>query len=148
MTVVVSDTGPLNYLIQCESADVLGRLYERMVIPTAVQTELLHPAAPPAVRNWLEKLPAWAEIRSPASALAGINLGRGEVEALSLAAEIPDAVLLMDERKGREVARIRGLRVTGTLGVLHVAAQRGWIDHAAVIAKLRQTNFRGPAELF
>jgi len=48
----------------------------------------------------------------------------------------------MDEREGVEEARRLGLVVTGTLGVLDRAAERGLIELAPAIARLRQTNFR------
>ena len=40
-----------------------------------------------------------------------------------------------------------GLTVTGTLGVLDLAARRGLLDLAATFAKLRATNFRYPPEI-
>ena len=45
MSVVVADTSPLNYLIQCEAIDVLPRLYQQVVIPQAVFDELTDPGA-------------------------------------------------------------------------------------------------------
>ena len=48
----------------------------------------------------------------------------------------------MDEREGVEEARRLGLAVTGTLGVLDRAAERGLIDLTSAVMALRQTNFR------
>ncbi len=45
-------------------------------------------------------------------------------------------------------ARDKGLEVTGTLGILDLAARRGMIDFANALARLRTTNFRGREELF
>jgi predicted nucleic acid-binding protein len=45
---------------------------------------------------------------------------------------------------GAMVARGKGLRVTGTLGVLEVAAERGLVDFAEAIRSLRRTSFRIP----
>ena len=50
----------------------------------------------------------------------------------------------MDDRKGVVVARGKGLRVTGTLGILDIAAQRGLINFTEAIARLRRTTFRIP----
>jgi hypothetical protein len=44
-------------------------------------------------------------------------------------------------------ARDKGLEVTGTLGILDLAARRGMIDFANALARLRTTNFRGREEL-
>jgi len=36
------------------------------------------------------------------------------------------------------------LKVVGTLGVLDVAAARGWLDLEETFSRLRQTTFRSP----
>jgi predicted nucleic acid-binding protein len=39
---VVADSGPLNYLVLIETIDVLPRLFEQILVPTAVYDELAH----------------------------------------------------------------------------------------------------------
>jgi predicted nucleic acid-binding protein len=39
---VVADSGPLNYLVLIETIDVLPRLFEQILVPTAVYDELTH----------------------------------------------------------------------------------------------------------
>jgi predicted nucleic acid-binding protein len=53
----------------------------------------------------------------------------------------------MDDRQGVAAASAVGLRVIGTIGVLDRAALRGLIDLPAVVARLRETNFRYRPEL-
>jgi predicted nucleic acid-binding protein len=53
----------------------------------------------------------------------------------------------MDERKGVKVARSKGFRVTGTLGLLEMAAHRGFVDFAEAAERLGQTTFRSPEAL-
>jgi predicted nucleic acid-binding protein len=43
---VITDTGPVNYLILIGPIDLLPRLFERVVLPSTVQQELSHPKAP------------------------------------------------------------------------------------------------------
>ncbi len=64
------------------------------------------------------------------------------MEAIALAKEVGDTLLLMDERKGRKVAIENGLRTAGTLTILEEGAARGILDFDQVIARLRATNFR------
>ena len=45
-------------------------------------------------------------------------LDEGEYEALALAEEVGADLLLIDDRQGRREAKLRNLRVIGTLGVL------------------------------
>lgn len=54
---------------------------------------------------------------------------------------------LMDDRRGVKTARRKGLRVTGTIGVLDLAADRGLVDFADAAARLLRTNFRVPESL-
>lgn len=42
-------------------------------------------------------------------------------------------LILIDERKGTSAAIAKGFEVTGTLGILRLAAQRGLIDLAGTI---------------
>jgi predicted nucleic acid-binding protein len=53
----------------------------------------------------------------------------------------------MDDRKGVRAAERIGLRVTGTLGILDLAAQRGMAEFVQAVNRLRQTNFRVPRDL-
>ena len=71
----------------------------------------------------------------------------GERAAIQLAVSLNADLLLMDDRKGVNAAQRKGLRVTGTLGILDLAAQRGLADFARAVNQLRQTNFRVPRDL-
>jgi predicted nucleic acid-binding protein len=56
-------------------------------------------------------------------------------------------LILIDERKGAAAARRKGLPLTGTLGLLILAAQRQWLDLADAFASLRRTNFHCSEDL-
>lgn len=56
-----------------------------------------------------------------------MDLGSGEREAIALAIETRADLVVLDDQKGRRVARERGLSVTGTIGVLVEARERGVI---------------------
>jgi predicted nucleic acid-binding protein len=58
MILVVADTGPLNYLIQIGEAEVLPKLFERVVIPPAVLHELLDPGTPDLVESGSRHCPS------------------------------------------------------------------------------------------
>jgi predicted nucleic acid-binding protein len=61
---------------------------------------------------------------------------------LALAAEAP-ALLLVDERAGRAVAREHGLAVAGTAAVIGLAHRKGLIPSArAVFSALHASDFR------
>jgi predicted nucleic acid-binding protein len=75
------------------------------------------------------------------------GLDEGETAAIALAISLGADLLLMDDRKGVIVARGRGLRVTGALGVLDIAAERGLVNFAQAVSRLRRTTFRIPEAL-
>lgn len=148
---VVADTGPLNYLVLIEAIDVLPRLFQQILVPAAVFDELAHAAAPASVRAFVAQKPAWLEVR-PNPEQSGNNaidaaLDEGERAAIVLAASIGADLILMDDRAGVAIAYRYGLAVTGTLGVLDLAARRGLLDLGAAFAKLKATNFRYPPEI-
>lgn len=74
-------------------------------------------------------------------------LGAGERAAITLALSLRSDLILIDERKGTTVALSKGLDVTGTLGVLRLAARRGLVDLAEAFTRLKRTNFRYRQEI-
>lgn len=56
------------------------------------------------------------------------RLGPGETAVLATAVSMTDAILLMDERRGRRAARMLGLTTTGVLGLLMWAKQAGHLE--------------------
>ena len=142
MSVVVSDTSPLHYLILCGVEGVLPQLFQQVVIPPTVFAELQHPNTPALVREWAQSLPPWVLVQKPNTLDQSLNVDAGEMEAISLAKEIHAAAVLIDDRAGRHAAMQCGLPVIGTLGLLDQAALRALIDLPQVIDRLRKTNAR------
>ena len=70
------------------------------------------------------------------------NLDAGEGDAIVLAVELQADLLLMDDREGVLAARRKGFAVTGTLGVLGLAAQHGLLNLADAFDRIKRTNFR------
>jgi len=147
VSVVVSDTSPLHYLILCAAENILPRLFQQVVIPPTVFRELQQPNTPPAVRQWAAALPDWVKVQTPAALNLALDVDAGELEAICLAQEIHAAAILMDDRAGRAAAMHCGLAVVGTIGLLEQAAVRGIIELPPVLARLQQTNARLDAKL-
>jgi predicted nucleic acid-binding protein len=149
--VVVADTGPLHYLVLIGHSGVLLALFGKVILPRAVQSELMHPEAPPLVRNWISQPPAWVEVREvPGSHFdetSAEKLDEGEKAAIDLAAALGADLLLMDDRKGVMFARKKGFAVTGTLGVLELAAERRLLNLADAFLRLKDTSFHCRQEI-
>jgi predicted nucleic acid-binding protein len=124
--------------------ELLLKLFERVLVPQAVRDELANAEAPQAVRDWIAHAPHWLEVW-PADPgdddVTAVKLDEGESAAIALALAIKAELVLMDDREGVGIARRRGLVVTGTLGVLDLAARRGLIDPAAGFERLKTTTF-------
>jgi predicted nucleic acid-binding protein len=103
------------------------------------------------VAEWAARLPAWINV-IPSSTLViepeFADLDPGERAAIALAqAHRSNALLLMDDWKGRREANRLGIPTTGTLGVLRDAAAQGLVSLPAALIRLRQTSFRAPRDL-
>ena len=143
---VVSNTSPLRYLIAIGRADLLQHIFGHVLISRGVQEELTHSSCPEMVRQWMAYAPAWLETRelvqSPESEFARL-LDQGEAEAIQLAIDLKADYLLIDERRGRQIATARGLTVIGTLGILIESRRRGHIQNASdILVELRAARFR------
>jgi len=148
--IVVSNTSPLNYLILVDAVHSLPKLFGNIVIPSAVCDELSDALAPDPVRHWIRQKPDWLLVQEVMSS-NGIELNslhRGEREAINLAVQLAADLIILDERPARKVAESCGLRVTGTLGILNFAGQRGLLNISRVIARLKRTLFRATPVMY
>jgi predicted nucleic acid-binding protein len=132
--IVVSDTSAITSLIQIGREQLLAQLFSRVIIPAAVQAELLafHPY-----------LPAFIEVVGISNLAAVESLlkqvDRGEAEAIVLTEELAPDFLLVDEIAARELAVARGIRVIGLMGVFLEAKRRGFVTKVGdIITDLEQ----------
>lgn len=141
--IVIADTSPLHYLILLEHAEVLQRLYGRVIIPEAVVENCKAQRTPAVVWQWMTSPPEWLQIRQiavpPDPALE--ELDPGEREAITLAETLRADALIIDEKIGRREAERRKLRVIGTVRVLDDAADAGLVDLPTVLPRLQAFGF-------
>jgi predicted nucleic acid-binding protein len=149
MLLVVADTSPIRYLVQIGHIMLLPQLFEKIFIPSIVYDELRHPSTPVPVRTWTNATPAWLEVLPVVVSddPAFQTLDDGEKSALTLGVTLGADLILIDDRKGAAVARKKGFEITGTLGLLTRAAERGLLDLADALALLKRTNFHYRQEL-
>jgi predicted nucleic acid-binding protein len=118
---VISNASPLIALIRIGQLDLLRQLYSEIIIPDAVWHEVVVEGADQPGAEVVSSA-SWIVRRTvtnrPLAHGLQQELDAGEAEAIALAVEIDDALLLMDERLGRDTARHFGIRYTGVVGVL------------------------------
>ncbi|MBK8091338.1 MAG: DUF3368 domain-containing protein [Verrucomicrobiaceae bacterium] len=123
---------------------LLGDLFGKVVVPQAVWDELVLDGH---LRSGSEDLlnASWIELR-PVTTHASVvqvlrvSLDRGEAEAIALAQELQPAMLLIDEKLGREMAQHIGLPITGIVGVLIAVKRRRLDPDPAGIARQMREN--------
>jgi predicted nucleic acid-binding protein len=150
VSIVVADTGPINYLILIGHVEILPALFQTVILPSAVRDELAETKAPAPVQAWIAQPPTWIEIRHLAASgndpmLAALDAG--EQAAIAIAAEVNAELILMDDRRGVNAARKRGFRVAGTLAVLGMAARHNLVNLADALDRLKKTSFHYRQEL-
>jgi hypothetical protein len=119
-------------------------LYGLVHVPPAVVAEARRhvdeATAAGLVAGWLGE--RGVEDRAQVEELEQVLGGRGEAEAIALALELSDSLLLVDERAARDLARARGVRVLGSLGVLLEAKRRGRLPTVQpLLDSLRASGF-------
>jgi hypothetical protein len=126
MTAIVCNTGPIIALASIQKLDILKNLYDSIYLPEAVNDEILrggrHFTGLDEYRkaDWIKIL----KLQQPEDTLLATVLDTGEASVIQLAREIGVYKILMDERKGRRVARdVYGLQVIGTDRLLTDAKQ-------------------------
>src|SRR5215510_15273407 len=128
---VVSNASPLIALIRIGQLDFLRQLYGTIIIPEAVWHEVVvegadQPGAEAvSPSSWI----VWRTVTNrPLVHALRQELDAGEAEAIALAVEIDDALLLIDERLGRDTVRHFGIRYTGVVGVLIEVKHKGLVQ--------------------
>lgn len=142
---VISNSSPLQYLYQAGLLDLLPALFGQIAVPESVAEELEEGRRRSVPLPILDELP-WVKVRSVRDRTLlplVTHLGDGEKEVLALGLESSDALLLLDDRAARRHARILELPVSGTLGVLLLARERGIVEDVRLILdRLETLGFR------
>ncbi len=128
----VSDTSPLLGLAAIGQLELLQDQFGAVFIPPAVLDELKVETGFRGTDSLKQALASgWLkvhEIENKALAQAlSLELDKGETEAITLAMDLGIEIIVMDERIGREHARIMGLKTVGVIGILLAAKKRGKI---------------------
>jgi hypothetical protein len=143
--ILVSDTSVLSCLAELGELDLLRQLYGTVTITDSVQREASHAKAPVALQQFVAASWKWLVVLpdvQPYLQETG-TLDPGEASAITLAWQHRcSSLLLIDEKRGRNVSSALGLRITGAAGVLTDAAAAGLIDFDDVFQRLAQTRFR------
>ncbi len=151
--IVISDASVFINLAIIGRLDLLPLIFETITVPQAVFQEVVTAGATKPgseelrTANWLEVQNCTDEILLNRLLQ---SLDRGEAEAITLACEINADLLIIDEKRGRNIAKSLNLQITGLLGVLLTAKNKGLIDSVkALMVRLQnEADFRIGRETF
>jgi len=128
--IVVADSTPLITLMKADQLDLLHQLFGEIRIPVAVFEEVTnnreYADEADLIRN--SSYIKIVEVKDPKQVILlrrATALDRGESEAIIYADHVGADLLLMDETAGRAIARNMNLRLTGSVGVLILAIEKG-----------------------
>lgn len=126
---IVADTSPLIAFAILQKLELLTRIFDEIWLPTAVFQEATTPDKPhhQAITQFARDKVKPVQNRLAVQMLTH-DVDLGEAEAIILALENGIDDLLIDDAKGRRVARLNGLYPIGTIGVLLQAKQTGHIS--------------------
>ncbi len=137
--IVISDTTPIISLLKAGHLELLHQLYEQVFVPQAVWRELTENPSYVEEKRIIEttKFLSAVPVKNAKSVdiLRSVTgLDAGESEALILYDEQNANLLLMDERKGRNVAKQLCIKHIGTAGILMLAYDKNLVSATEVKA--------------
>jgi len=124
---LVCDASPLIVLAKARLLACLPQVASSIEVPQAVIAEVSAGPADDPLRRQLAGLP-WltvVELPTPISPVTTWQLGAGETEVIEWTRLHHDRTAVIDDHAGRRAAKILGLKVTGTLGIIALAAKQG-----------------------
>lgn len=144
--IIVSDTTPIRYLVEIGEIHLLESLFGKVIIPQRVFAELQGRFTPQQVREWMQALPDWLEVKIADTSLftPKAKIEDGEREAIALALEMRADALLCDDGKAIKEAKRLNLSVLRLFNILQIAADNDLLDLPDVVNRMRQTTFRMP----
>lgn len=129
---VIANSTPLIALAKIDEIDHLKGIYSQIVVPKAVYEEVA--ISGKGKTGGVEITRAeWIKVKEvreeKIKKLLQMELGRGEAEVIALACEINADLVIIDENRGRGIAQMFGLKVTGTIGTIIEAKNRGLLNN-------------------
>lgn len=137
--IAIADSSPLIALSRIHRLDLLKKQFHEILVPEIVASEV-------------GELPDWIKVRTIAHPtvidLLPRNIHRGEAEVLVLASEVPEAILILDDRYARDFARSAGYHIVGTVGLILRAKREQHIPAGMpLLSELCLNGFRISDEL-
>lgn len=126
----VVNASPLISLAKIDKLDLFIEIGNEIILPEAVVSEVLQGSINDPARKALES--GWGQNRIKVENSMDIiewGLGSGETAVLSFA-KLKNATAVIDDKAARTAAKVLGINVIGTLGIILLCQKRGLIKSA------------------
>ena len=134
LDIIISDSSCIIALEDIGELKILQGLFSEVLITEIVKNEIQ------------TDLPSWIKVSNDYEErelrILELEVDKGEASVIALALKRPKSMLIIDERKGRNLAKRLGLKIIGTLGLIIKAKQEGIIESGKeVLEKLENHGF-------
>ena len=146
---IICNTTPLIALASIDLLELLNSLKEDWCVPEAVFREATVKDKPYSevlsefLKGKIQKVNDMDAVKD-----LNIFIDLGEAEVIQLASELDSPLVIIDEIRGRNIAKLKKLTVIGTVGLLLKAKERGLIENILpLVEKMKSKNIHLSKEL-
>ena len=135
---IIGDSSALVAMAIMDRLDLLETVFKKVYVPQAVYDEIAVSDKPQSVKlkEFLADKTVDAQLK-----IAKIGLGSGELEAISLYKNMSADFLLIDDKRAKAFAKLNGVNVIGSLGVMVLAKELGKVQGIRTdLEKLLKSN--------
>ena len=139
----VVNASPLILLGKAGQLGLLSALADQIVVPKAVVEEIGPKTDGKALLQAIAEDPPYTVVDNAVATLQILSwdLGAGETQVIANAQTHGAERVVIDDLEARRCAKVMGLKVIGTLGIVGRAKATGLIDQAQpVVRRLRETG--------
>ena len=122
---IIGDSSALVALATMDKLDLLEKIFSKIYVPQAVYDEITISYKPQSLK--LKKFLSDKVVNVNLDILK-VGLGQGELEAIALYKKLNADFLLIDDRRAKSFAKLNGLNVIGSLGVMILAKDSGFVN--------------------
>ena len=138
---VIADSGPIFSLALIDKLDLLDKLFDDVKISQAVWIEISADESKP----FHDRISLY--FQDKVEQIKGFNeltfvMDYGESESVILYKELQADYLLIDDKKARSIAENFGIKCVGTIGLLSIAKDKGFIKDLKSLFELFLDNHR------
>ncbi|PSR55868.1 DUF3368 domain-containing protein [Adhaeribacter arboris] len=138
---IICDTSCLILFDKIGKLELLRQCYDTIYVTPIIAAEFGD-----ALPDWIKTIEA--KNQALQKTLTHV-LGPGESSAIALTFDLPDSIVALDDLKARKVAKSLNLKITGSLGILVKAKEKGYVEKLSpVLEQVQETDFRISENIF